>query len=123
MWNDDEHYYYRRERQHVAQKGGGDTAYGDHGLILPWQLSGKAAMEMSCAPQRTSRSSESEPSLRTMPDRCSPGQGSEVELVVSGSVIRWTWLGSQYELSNGMSMATPFVTGAIALLLGSDEQA
>jgi len=58
-----------------------------------------------------------------MPDRCSPGQGSEVGLVVSGSVIRSTWLGSQYELSSGMSMATPFVIGAIALLLGSDEHA
>jgi Subtilase family len=46
-----------------------------------------------------------------------------VELVVSGLVIRSTWLGSQYELSNGMSMAAPFVTGAIALLLGSDEHA
>jgi hypothetical protein len=78
---------------------------------------------MSCTPQRTSRSSESEPSPRTMPDGCSPEQGSEVELVVSGSVIRSTWLGSQYELSNGMSMAMPFVTGAIALLLGSDEHA
>lgn len=105
------------------RRAGGDTAYGDHGLILLWQPSGKAAVEMSCTPQRTSRSSESEPSPRSMPDRCSPGQGSEVGLVVSGSVIRSTWPDSQYELSNGMSMATPFVTGAIALLLGSDEHA
>lgn len=78
---------------------------------------------MSCAPQRTSRSSESGPSTRTMPDRCSLGQGSEVELVVPGSAIRSTSLDSQYELSNNMSMATPFVTGAIALLPGSDEHA
>ena len=47
-----------------------DTAYGNHGLILLWQPSGTAAVEMSCTPQRTSRSS-SEPSPRTMPDRCS----------------------------------------------------
>jgi len=46
-----------------------------------------------------------------------------VELVVPGSAIRSTSLDSQYEFSNGMSMATPFVTGAIALLLGSDEHA
>jgi minor extracellular protease Epr len=46
-----------------------------------------------------------------------------VELVVPGSAIRSTWLGGQYKLSSGMSMVTPFVTGAIALLLGSDEHA
>lgn len=46
-----------------------------------------------------------------------------MELVVPGSAIRSTWLGGQYKLSSGMSMVTPFVTGAIALLLGSDEHA
>jgi subtilisin family serine protease len=46
-----------------------------------------------------------------------------VELVVPGSAISSTSLGGQYKLSSGMSMVTPFVTGAIALLLGSDERA
>lgn len=50
-------------------------------------------------------------------------KGSEVGLVVSGSAIRSTWPDSQYELSNGMSMTTPFVTGTIELLLESDEHA
>jgi hypothetical protein len=46
-----------------------------------------------------------------------------VELVVPGSAISSTSLGGQYKLSSGMSMVTPFVTGATALLLGSDERA
>jgi len=48
--------------------------------------------------------------------------GSQVEFVAPGSAIKSTWLKGQYKLSSGTSMATPFVTGAIALLLGSDER-
>jgi subtilisin len=49
--------------------------------------------------------------------------GSEVELVAPGSGIKSTSIGGKYSLSSGTSMATPLVTGALALLLGSDEKA
>jgi len=49
--------------------------------------------------------------------------GNEVELVAPGSEIKSTAIGGGYRVMSGTSMATPFVTGAIALLLGSDEKA
>lgn len=49
--------------------------------------------------------------------------GSEVEFVAPGSGIKSAAIGSKYRISSGTSMATPLVTGALALLLGSDEKA
>lgn len=48
--------------------------------------------------------------------------GDEVELVAPGSGIKSAAIDGNYRVSSGTSMATPFVTGALALILQSDEQ-
>jgi subtilisin len=48
--------------------------------------------------------------------------GPKVDIVAPGSLINSTWYDGKYRLLSGTSMATPLVTGSVALLMDTDEK-
>jgi subtilisin family serine protease len=99
-----------------------DIAYNKHGLVMVAAVGngGKGDVLYPAAYENViGVGSVTEDNTKSSFSRT----GSEVELVAPGSGIKSTAIGEKYRLSSGTSMATPYVTGVIALLLGSDERA
>lgn len=98
-----------------------ETAYNQHGLVLVAAVGNGSGdvLYPAAYPQVVGVGSVTRDNTKSSFSLT----GSEVELVAPGSGIKSTAIGGGYRLSSGTSMATPLVTGALALLLESEEEA
>ncbi len=97
-----------------------ETAYNDYGLILVAAVGNGGTggvLYPAAYPEVIGVGSIAEDGSRSTFSRT----GNEVELVAPGAGINSAAIGGKYRISSGTSMATPSVTGSIALVLQSNE--